>query len=382
MFVKCLKPLVIGICFAALWVGGLAVPGWQAESAPPRQDAQAAHMILSATDEAQLRRADWTGFSGVSVGTMLEFGDLLDPGGQPLRVLCADLSEQTVTVLGPVPCANDRPVLVQGDQAVAGWQRGAVEDVFLPFLILPRATYVVADRITIRWNPVIDADSYRVTVSGPDVNWTHDVVDGAAHSLTYPPDAPALAANTPYTVEVVALMGGVAIGSSADEDAPGLSFRVLPGDAAAEIKALATDIQTQLTDPDGVTLALATLYEQSDLLSDAIATLETVAGDLMLARLEPTSPLGSSPVLYLRLGDLYLETQLEYYATLAYTEALTLAEQSADMESVARAAEALARLSVDSSDTQRFAKQAVDVWLTLGDTGRSADLMQEFDLDP
>ena len=58
-------------------------------------------------------------------------------------------------------------------------------------------------RPTISWERVTDAESYTVSVVGPDTNWQTSV--GAEHTeLTYPEEERSLAANNAYEVLVVA----------------------------------------------------------------------------------------------------------------------------------------------------------------------------------
>src|SRR5215218_5353797 len=65
-------------------------------------------VVTQTNDKALIRRAGWSGFTRLSLGTTVQAGDLIDPKGQPVRTLCANLTEQAITKIGPVPCKKDR----------------------------------------------------------------------------------------------------------------------------------------------------------------------------------------------------------------------------------------------------------------------------------
>ena len=217
------------LCYALLSLAllGASLDGMVRPVAAAPTDAVAISIVTQTNDQAVVRRAGWTGFSRLDLGTSVQFGDLIDPKGGTVRVLCPDLSQKSVTQIGPLPCSKDRTVVLQGQQVLAGWQRGTPESLETPFLIAPRATKVGQATPVIRWNPVIDADSYQITVSGDDgLTWKSTVQGGAKNTLTYPKSAPPLKPGSHYTVTVDAYKSGASIGSSADENAPDLSFTV------------------------------------------------------------------------------------------------------------------------------------------------------------
>src|SRR5258708_3949014 len=129
-------------------------------------------IITLTNDNAGVRRLGWSNFTRLVLGSQVAFGDLIDPKGQDVRVLCANLVEIAVTRLSPLPCPRERPILVQDNEELAGWQRGKGEDVTIPFLISPRGTDVLTTNPTLWWNSVDGVDGYRVAVRGEGLNWT------------------------------------------------------------------------------------------------------------------------------------------------------------------------------------------------------------------
>src|SRR5258706_12322908 len=59
-------------------------------------------LVLRSGGKAMIRRAGWTAFSRLNPGVEVEFGDLMDPGGEPIGLLCANLTVQVVPQLGPL----------------------------------------------------------------------------------------------------------------------------------------------------------------------------------------------------------------------------------------------------------------------------------------
>ncbi|MBN1285441.1 MAG: hypothetical protein JXB47_08585 [Anaerolineae bacterium] len=363
---------LVGAIFSAamVWV----------DPATVRADATAVHIVTRSHPAATYSRVGWTYFAALVEGQQLTSYDLVDPASQPVRVLCANLTEQIITDFGPPPCPPERAVLEQGDAAVAAWQRALPEDVFSPFLITPRNTLLLSPQPIIQWNPVIGADGYRVIVRGPGVNWSADIDDPYAAQLLYPADAPALEPGERYTVEVIEITGGQEGASSADEDAA-ISFEVMAPEDAGAVEATVEQIEAGAPEVD-VDLATAYYYLQMGLNADALAVLLAQTGDLMVETCPVEAgaalPEAASPVAYLMLGDLYLATQLEIYAGLSYSCAHDLAIAAGDIETGARSAAALARLALDDEERAEYVKEAAALWEQLGAKDALEALKAEF----
>ncbi len=331
--------------------------------------------VLQSSADAQVRRAGWTEFTHLSLGADLQAGDLLDPKDNPIVVVCADLSKQIVTTISPVPCPKNRTIITQNQMALAGWQRGSVPDPTIPYLISPRKTLVTSATPLILWNSVDGADSYQVTVRGEGLEWSTLIQSADTNSLIYPTDAPSLQSGVPYTVEIVALAQGAILSSSADEDAPDTSFRVIAADQLAQIKPLLDKVSTQITSRSLANLIDAQVYVQNGLYADAL--------DMLLntqTSKDTTSDFLTSPIPKLVLGNIYLGTGVQLEAEAAYENALTLAQNNSDVESKALALTGLARLTGDSAGRKKFATQAVDAWNQLGAKAQADATASEFNL--
>jgi hypothetical protein len=362
--------LILGL----LSFGGIAAA--QADTPP-----DPVHIVIENDPASALRRANWTDFSALQLGGEVVFGDLIRPGEQPTRVLCADLSAVVITEIGPVPCPQERSILTQGDVTLAGWQRAAPESFEIPFLITPRATMVSTAMPLIQWNPITNADGYRVIMRSANGFEHVLMVDGGeTASVIYPTDAPPLLAGESYTVEVVVVTFGADGRSSTEESAAGISFSIMDADTLAEVTAVVTDIRAQITDGVMADYVVARYYRQRGLNAEAITLLTAITGDLLSGERPSNVPLGNSAVLYLLLGDLYLEAQLDLYARVAYANAFEVAEANGDLESQALAAVGLARVLVNPEDQAPFALQAVELLVGVGDEARADAIRTEFAL--
>jgi hypothetical protein len=81
---------------------------------------------------------------------------------------------------------------------------------------------------------------------------------------------------------------------------------------------------------------------------------------------------------YLMLGDLYLEMQLERYAALAFTCANELAAATNDLESQALSATALAYLAPNEEKRRKYVATALDSWEALGADTQVSALREAF----
>jgi hypothetical protein len=339
------------------------------------------HLVSGTHPDAGIQRKDWTNYSHLSLGKSLQFGDLIDPGGEPVFVLCADLTERVVSDLGPVPCPRERATLYQGEHAVAGWQRSSPEDLLTPFLITPRATLVMTTTPFISWNPLVGVDGYRVTVRGVDVTWTVDIDDAAINHLRYPEDAPPLVVGTPYTVEVTAITFGDEGRSSAEEDAPDISFMVAAPEKVEAVQATVADIQVSVNDVAMRDFAAAFYYMQNELNAEALQVLTGITGDPLNDGCPPDVADDTSPVIYLTLGDLYMRMQLERFATAAYICAHTQAVAIKDLESQALASTGLAHLALDEAMRASHVADARAAWEHLGAQAQVNQLEETFGND-
>jgi len=368
--------IVIAILLYTTLIPGGYNPGL-AQSA--EEESEPVNIVIGTNPAARILREDWLDFSGLSLGANLQFGDLIDPGEETVVVLCSDLTEHAVTQLDAVPCSpqmSDRNVLIQGDQALAGWQRGNQEDPLIPYLITPRDTLSLTRQPIIRWNLIPGVLGYSVSVHGEGVNWTQEVTDADVYQLLYPQDAPVLTPGSAYSIEIIALLTEGEQRSSAEEDTTN-SFIVMTPDDAETITATIAAIHAAVEDETAVALIDAQYYTQNGLFGEAVEALYTIFDGQSVIECPTEVETNQSPVVYRMLGDLYLQTQLEREAAVAYLCALTVATQTNDLESQALAAEALARLTVDD-EKAALVTTALTIWEQLGATERIEALQAEF----
>ncbi len=329
--------------------------------------------VLQSSTTAQVRRSGWTEFTHLSLGAGLQDGDLLDPKGDSIVVICADLSKQVVTSISPVPCPKDRAIITQNQMALAGWQRGPVPDPTIPYLISPRKTLITSSTPMILWNPVDEADSYQVIVRGEGVEWSITIEAADTHGLMYPQDAPHLQADVPYTVEIVAMAQGSILSSSANEEAPDTSFYVIATDQLAQIQPLLDKVHSQITSQSIANLIDAQVYIQNGLYADALEVLLNTQVSTVT-----TSDFLVSPIPQLVLGNIYMSTGVQLEAEGAYGSALKLAQDADDLESEALALTGLARLTSNTDRRDKLAAQAVEAWNELGAAAQSEATAKEF----
>jgi hypothetical protein len=369
---KGLRTLLIMLCTNVLtWQANH--PAQAQGDAPATIDVQA--IVIQSAEGAQVRRAGWTGFTHLSLGAELQAGDLVNPVGKPVRVICGDYSQQVINVIGPLPCPKQRRITRQRDMALAAWQRGTMVDATIPYLISPRATLVLDGRPRIIWHSVIGADSYRVTVRGDGLEWSSLVKGATSDSLVYPDKAPALAPNVAYTVEIAALANGAEISSSAQEDAPGISFKVIPASILAVLDDVPSKLST-ITESDVVKLILSQVYADNQLYAAALDQLNPSQ------KIVRDTRFSTSPIPQLVLGDIYLQTGVKPEAQKAYRLALDLALKADDLESQTLALIGLARLEINPQRQAELAKDAIDQWTALGAMVEAKRTAEEFGVTP
>jgi hypothetical protein len=299
--------------------GGVALTEAQLPDANGESDS-GLHLIVAVSGKLSLKRKDWNQYAPAMFGTAVKRGDLLRlENSSKATVVCADLTVHLVSN-GPsgVPCdSNKKPVLIYRGERI-NTTRGYESSRF-PLVISPRKTLLLNSRPTLRWTPVVDADTYEVRVRGRNVKWRTEV-----HSKTeivYPDDAPALVAGSTYIVEVIA--NGR---SSKKEGVPGLGFKRLKpdeakavGEAVQKIRALGlADAPTQLL--------IAKLYANWDANTDWDLNAEAIE---LLKELSNTL---KEPAVRRELGDLYLKIGLNRLAEERYLHALELSAKAGDIE--------------------------------------------------
>ena len=278
------------------------------------------------------------------------------------------------------------------------------ENLEIPFIISPRSTAVLNNRPTLRWNALSGMTSYTVSLEdqrvGEGIVWTQEVSDrGVAYPNQPPGDFPAKYIEVDYPSDASSLESGVdylaivrtqqpveaaekccngwskqpenpflCITSSTKDEGKGLGFYLLDENEAQQIRELAANVKQEL-DGEAQALALAHLYQENDLMMDAIATLETLIKQ------------GSQTTgVYRFVGDLYREVQLSQLAEVRYFKAIELAKNSHDLIGQAMAQSSLAEVLAARGSNRKaieIGQEAKDAYATLGDKAKVRKLQEK-----
>lgn len=293
-----------------------------------------AHVIIKAEGEgALLLKRGSSDYSQIGVGEELAQGDRLLPAdGMTVKVLCDDLTVWRVAAGVPSGvnsgCPGDGPHLltVRGDVS----HRPGGSDSRIPYILSPRMTYWLDDRPTFRWNGVKGASRYTVRLLGPGTtDWKTEV---SSTQVVYPDKAPRLEQGVKYLLVVEADNGA----SSLEDSGACLGFELLEDYEVDEVQEGKAKIaqSPDLTEEEKA-LAIAQLYTNNDLSSDAIDALETLAKKKL-----------EIPLVYRMLGDLYAEAGLNLLAQARYTTALERSKAIRDRYGLTEAQAQLANVKL------------------------------------
>jgi len=274
------------------------------------------HRIVETTGRVEVQREGSSRFNAVTVRTELRPGDLIRPAsGVRVRVLCNNGRTVPVTagvttgvnnICPPPRTRNRRRAIV----------RPRPQTPYIPYIISPRATFLLTDKPTLRWHDVTDADNFTVTVRGRGLNWTEEfnreqVCEDGICEVVYPGEPP-LQPGVSYKLVIDADTNS----SSTEDTTGGLGFKLIEPNEAEEVQAIAQRIREQDLSNELKALALADLYAEYDLIAEAIETLEG------LEQKEKTAQV------YRLLGELYRRIGLVLEAEIQYLEAVQLAAEN------------------------------------------------------
>lgn len=284
----------------------------------------AAHRIVEATGRVELKRPG-SSDRQVSVWTELRPGDLLRPAsGARVKVLCDNGKARSVPggVTTGINAICPPPRSRNGNQPIV---RPRPVDRYIPYIISPRATRLLSDVPTLRWNDATDASSFTVTVRGRGLNWTEEfsreqVCQEGICKVVYPGDEP-LQPGVSYKLVVQADTNR----ASTEDTTGGLGFKLIESERAEEVQEIARRIEEQDVPDEYKGLALAELYAGYDLTAEAIEKLEA------LEQAEQIAPV------YRLLGDLHRQIGLVLEAEVQYLEAVKLAEATENLDELAAA---------------------------------------------
>lgn len=313
------------------------------------------NLLIETGGSVSLNRADWKDYAPVSFGVVVHKGDLIRPDeGQEAKVLCADLTLQTVEREKGCSCKVVEPVLVYDTASLRTPRNPSAGQI--PYILYPRNTTVLEDRPLLRWNDT-GASSYAVAVfQGGKALWEQLGVQGS--EMRYPDDAPALDPGVDYLLMVTDEDTGH---HSGEDTAKGLGFRILDPENKGMVEARRDEILALPVEEPARRFALAVYYTGQRLRGDAEMLLDEVSADL------------DAPAVHVWRGDLLAAMQLPDEAESAYTTALTMAEAIDEWETQAAAQVGLCRVTGQVD----WLEEAILTYEALGDQDQADKLRTE-----
>lgn len=279
-----------------------------------------------AQETVWLRRPGWTDYSPVSFGAIVETGDLLRvmKGGEA-AVFCGspDLwSKGALSIAADgkehgIPCQRGAPPRPWPDVSAL---RGKAERL-LPYVITPRNTALLSNTPDLDWHNLPDVTSYNVTLISND-ELVRPSVQVEADSTKWPVEWAPIQGGFDY---VLIVEGAGKYSDDANKTHSRLGFWLLDEKTMAGIEIQTGQIKQAGLDPVAQELLIADLYRNYQLRAEALKLLE---------RISSAYP---SPYVYLRIGEIYLETGNSNEAQIQFELAYKLAQSKSDLEAQAQA---------------------------------------------
>lgn len=315
------------------------------------------NMIVVEEGQVQLRYLGASDFHLVANETLARRGDQIMVGqSAEAYILCGTGDQwhdiprgEPVDVAGGCPLGDC--VLCQqiDDYSIP---RGEV-NVSIPYIITPRGTSLLTQTPLLRWNPILDASEYTVSIEGLDWQTTT-----SATELNYPGSPPLVAGET-FIVKVVADNG-----RASDENGTALlGFTMLDPMIATTVQAeLDAIIELELS-ADATHLYQAIVYTNYGLFAEAILSLE---------QSEP------QPTALRLLGDLYVRVGLPLEAEATFLQGLTLDSDPRTKAGLhVGLGEAYSLLGQRDNAIDAF-KQAQSHYIESGELGLAAEVEQKW----
>jgi tetratricopeptide (TPR) repeat protein len=256
-------------------------------------------------------------------------------------------------------------------------------DARLPYVIMPRHTWVPPGALRIQWHPVAGANQYTVRLwqwsfarEAPGFMVWQTTVDGTVTETQYPGTYP-LSQGLYYSIEVVTDTG---ISSNADLGFAESGFEVLfPVDETIlreQLALLNLANETENDSPDQIGLATARIYADQGILSEAIAILVPLRDRY-----------AQNAEIYQALGDLYSAVGLTQLAIDHYQAGLAVILSRGQITREDQIAQALAlsdlaemnALAGDWRESRRLFSMAQSVYSLLGLEDAVAYLQRRID---
>jgi hypothetical protein len=304
------------------------------------------NFLVEATGEVKLRRPGWRDFLPVSIGTLLESGDLIRVSEDShMSIFCGD---ETLWELNPtslpadgiehsIPCQSSYPPRPWSDVARV---RGEDDD-RIPYVIAPRNSALLDTQPMLRWHPLSGVDIYEVTILSDD-GMDRTAVTATGHELGWPDAWPSLQPGASY---VLIVEGDKHASDAGNTQHVGLAFWLLSPQQTEIVERLESRLRERPMQSAATTLLVAELYRNYDL--------RVAAADL-LAALPPDD---DTPIVWLTLGQVYLEMGLGSEARTSLIQALDISLPIDDLEMAAHA-----HMGLGMADQQMGEATAPDHW--------------------
>ncbi|MGK7875303.1 MAG: hypothetical protein AB4426_18990 [Xenococcaceae cyanobacterium] len=312
--------------------------------------------IVELQGEVSIKKKNGAQYRPASVGTTLEFGDLLWPqSGAVVMIRCAD---------GKLKRALSG--VESGLKAICPGSRYSrdprEENIFLLLLTSQfiYETQFLEDKPLLRWQPIQAATRYRVRVMAADeVVWEEEV---SGTEVRY--GGSMLQPGVDYQL-VVEAVDGQGTGQVYQ-----LGFKRLNGAQVQAVQAEVAQIKGEYVGEEAKALMLADFYrevgesdEEEDepgLLMAAIAVLEALV-----------EKGNQTPVVRSLLGDLYLRTGMLGLAEIRYLEAVELAGNNEELAAIQAGLAHVYAAMGNLAESKRWLSRAKDGYVIFGNTDRA-----------
>ena len=327
------------------------------------------HMIAEPTGKVELIKKGSSTPIPASDNMEVNNGDLLKPApGVRVRIICDDGNNFPVTA-GVTSSVNELcPQPGKKYTNKNGLRRTVSENI--PYIISPRATFLLTDKPILRWNGSTGANRFRVTVRGRKLNWTAEfdrnrVCQGNICEVVYPGDPP-LQPGVGYKL----IISTDTNRSSTEDTTFGLGFKLIDEGDAEEVETLAQQIEKQDLSDQTKALFLARRYADYNLIAEAIEILEALPKEKKIFQV------------YRWLGELYRQTGLILEAEVQYLQAVNLAAGSENLAELAAAKVGLGEIKYARSQVEEsisLLSEAKKIYAQLEDVQRVQELNQRLE---
>lgn len=323
------------------------------------------NFIFSVQGNASVKRVDRSNYQPIYVGAFVSSTDRLRLSNDArVGVLCDNLQAWWVGSQGEFPisqgCGSSSGSNFRPGSKRAPTRSGS--DPTIPYLLSPRDSAILIRQPMLRWNSVAGAESYKVRVLGPNVNWQTEVKQS---QVVY--GGASLKPDLRYWVSITASNGA----SNQQEEGRFRGFSVLSDTDNQKVNAAIARLKQQPLDDDARMFALAHLYRSNKLNADAIDVLEGLV--------KKGSQNGS--VFHL-LGNIYQDVGLNQLARERYLMGVKLATTQNNLELQAMTQASLGEVDValyKLQDARQWYQSALKIYRQLEDAEKVKELQQNLD---